>query len=77
MTTETLQQKLTPRELEVARLVSQDLEYEEIASQLCITPGTVYDHVLSIRLKLNLRSRVGVAVWYIQNNRVTPITIFG
>lgn len=60
------QPKLTPRELEVARLVSKAWSYERIAKALSISPGTVYDHIANIADKLNMpgNRRVVVAVWY-------------
>jgi DNA-binding CsgD family transcriptional regulator len=76
MTVETSQPRLTPRELEVARLVSKAWSYERIAKTLSITPGTVYDHIANIadKIKMPGNRRVVVAVWYaveeIKNNDV-------
>lgn len=66
MTVETSSQQLTEREKEVARLITLDLSYQEIADQLSISIGTVYFHIGNILVKLNARSRVGIAVWYLK-----------
>ncbi|MBI3676817.1 MAG: response regulator transcription factor [Proteobacteria bacterium] len=49
---------LTPRELEVLRLMSGGFSNAEIASALNLTEGTVKNHVSSILAKLNTRDRV-------------------
>lgn len=54
---------LTPRELEVARLLAAGHTDREIADALFIAPGTVGVHVHNILQKLELHSRVQVAVW--------------
>jgi len=68
MTVETSQQpQLTEREKEVARLITLDLTYQEIADQLSISIDTVYFHIGNMLVKLNARSRVGIAVRYLKN----------
>jgi DNA-binding CsgD family transcriptional regulator len=59
---------LTPREWEVAALISQGLTNEEIARQLTLTPGTVANHVAHILSKTGARSRVQVAVRLVRRN---------
>jgi DNA-binding CsgD family transcriptional regulator len=54
--------ELTPREHEVAALISQGLSNEDIARQLTLTRGTVANHVAHILAKTGARSRVQVAV---------------
>jgi predicted ATPase/DNA-binding NarL/FixJ family response regulator len=54
---------LSPRELEVARLVAQGLTNKQIAAELVVSPATVRSHVEHILDKLNLHSRAQVAVW--------------
>ncbi len=54
--------ELTPREQEVASLISQGLTNEEIARQLTLTPGTVANHVAHILAKTGARSRLQVAL---------------
>jgi predicted ATPase/DNA-binding SARP family transcriptional activator/DNA-binding CsgD family transcriptional regulator len=54
---------LTPREREVAALVAQELTDHRIAKELVISERTVTTHVHKILKKLNLRSRVQIAAW--------------
>jgi DNA-binding CsgD family transcriptional regulator len=53
---------LSPREREVAELISEGLSNEQIAQRLVVTPGTVANHIARILSKLRLQSRVQVAV---------------
>lgn len=48
---------LSPRELEVLRLVATGLNDTEIAEQLVLSPHTVHRHVANIRTRLGLPSR--------------------
>ena len=48
---------LSPRELEVLRLVSEGLDTHEIARALFVTEDTVKTHVARILRKLDARSR--------------------
>jgi DNA-binding NarL/FixJ family response regulator len=52
---------LTPRELEVMRLLTQGAANHQIAEKLSITENTVKTHVAHILEKLKLRSRAQVA----------------
>ena len=58
----TLAEPLTPRELEVLRLLVAGLSNAEIAEQLVITVGTTKRHVLHIYGKLDVRSRAQAIV---------------
>ncbi|MFA9270481.1 MAG: LuxR C-terminal-related transcriptional regulator, partial [Baekduiaceae bacterium] len=49
--------ELTPRELDVLRLVAQGHSDQEIADALVLSPHTVHRHVANIRAKLRLSSR--------------------
>jgi len=55
--------RLTPRELDVLRLVSRGRTNREIASELVIAPSTAERHVANILSKLDLHSRGQVAIW--------------
>lgn len=47
-------QKLTERQLEIAREISQGYTYEEIGSHLGLSPSTVKAHTNIIKLKLGI-----------------------
>lgn len=57
--------RLTEREVEVARLITAGQSNAEIAAALFISLGTVKSHVASIQRKLDARNRVEVAarIW--------------
>jgi len=50
-------ERLTPRELEVLRLLAEGHDQDEIARQLVISPKTVSTHIQRILGKLEVRSR--------------------
>ncbi|MFE8071865.1 two-component system response regulator NarL [Marinobacteraceae bacterium S3BR75-40.1] len=57
---------LTGREREILALIAEGLPNKLIARRLDISDGTVKVHVKHILKKLNLRSRVEVAVWAVE-----------
>jgi DNA-binding CsgD family transcriptional regulator/tetratricopeptide (TPR) repeat protein len=59
---------LTPRECEVAALVSRGFSNRQIAEALVITERTAEAHVTHILDKLGLRSRAQLAVWAVERN---------
>lgn len=54
--------RLSQRELEVARLVAQGLTNKQIGRELFITAGTVGNHLKNIYRKLDINTRVRLAV---------------
>jgi predicted ATPase/DNA-binding CsgD family transcriptional regulator len=57
---------LTPRELDVLRLVAQGLSNADIARQLILSEHTVHRHLANILRKLGLSSRAGAAAWAVR-----------
>jgi two-component system nitrate/nitrite response regulator NarL len=55
--------ELTERELEIVELIARGWSNKLIARKLDISEGTVKVHVKHILKKLNLHSRIEVAVW--------------
>ncbi len=53
---------LTPRELEVLKLIATGANNREIASELYISEGTVKNHVTNLLNRLNLRDRTQAAI---------------
>jgi DNA-binding NarL/FixJ family response regulator len=54
---------LSPRELDVVKLVARGLTNAEIATELFISIGTVKTHLGSVQTKLSARGRVEIAAW--------------
>ncbi|MGW6980512.1 response regulator [Streptomyces sp. NPDC054932] len=54
---------LSPREVDVVRLVARGLTNVEVAAALTVTVGTVKTHLGNIQGKLAARNRVEIAAW--------------
>jgi predicted ATPase/DNA-binding CsgD family transcriptional regulator len=61
---------LTPRELEVLRLLAEGRSDRDIAKALSISPGTAAAHVASIKWKLAASSRVQIATTAIRKGLI-------
>ena len=65
--------RLTPRELEVLRLVAQGLSNKEIAAQLVVGLATVKTHVEHVIQKLQVSDRTQAAVFAVTRGLVQPM----
>jgi predicted ATPase/DNA-binding CsgD family transcriptional regulator len=61
---------LTPRELDVLKLVAQGLSNADIARRLVLSEHTVHRHLANILRKLNLTSRAAAAAWGVRTGLV-------
>ncbi|MFY9384435.1 MAG: response regulator transcription factor [Dethiobacteria bacterium] len=59
--------ELSPRELEVLKLIGEGLTNKEIAERLFIAERTVKSHVTRLLEKLSLRDRTQLAIYAIRN----------
>jgi len=55
--------ELTPRQLEIARLIAEDLTNRQIADRLFLSERTVETHITNMLNKLGLNSRVQLSRW--------------
>src|SRR5262249_12228153 len=68
---------LTQRQLEIARLVADDLTNRQIAARLFLSERTVETHVTNILNKLGLGSRVQLARWIAEEAGLGPTVAAG
>lgn len=61
---------LTPRELEILRLIAEGRENHQIAEALFISPSTAKNHVASVLEKLGVENRVQAAVYAVREGVV-------
>ena len=58
---------LTPREIEVLRLLARGLSNKEIGSRLVISPKTVANHVEHIYVKIDASTRATASLFAMQH----------
>jgi predicted ATPase/DNA-binding CsgD family transcriptional regulator len=62
---------LTPRQLEIARLIADDLTNRQIADRLFLSERTVETHITNILNKLGLNSRIQLSRWIAEQPETT------
>ena len=58
---------MTPREIEVLRLVARGLTLKEAAEELGISPKTADNHIQNIYSKIGVTTRAGAALFAVEN----------
>jgi two-component system invasion response regulator UvrY len=62
---------LNENELTFLKLASTDMTYKEIATVMEISPRTIDNYRDALFLKLNVKSRVGLAIYAIKSGVIT------
>jgi DNA-binding CsgD family transcriptional regulator len=62
---------LSDNEMTFLKLASTDMTYKEIATEMKISPRTIDNYRDALFIKLNVKSRVGLAIYAIKSGVVT------
>ena len=62
---------LNDRERHFLQLACSELTYVQIADRMCVSPRTVDGYREALFVRLNLKSRVGLALWAVKVGEVT------
>ena len=62
---------ITPMEITFLKLAATDLTYKEIAFELNLSPSTIDNYREALFDKLDIKSRVGLAIYAVKNGIVT------
>ncbi|MDN3593591.1 response regulator transcription factor [Zunongwangia endophytica] len=68
---ERIKDQFSEREVELLKYVCSEMTYKEIASEMNLSPKTIDGYRESLFNKLNIKSRVGLAVYAIKNHYCT------
>ena len=60
---------LTPRELEIVKLIAEGLSNKDIGDTLFLSNGTVRNHISTILEKTGLEHRTQLAIQYLKNSK--------
>ena len=67
---DSMQQDLTPRELDVLQCIAQGMSNKQVAQKLSVSTTTVRSHVSSMIRKLNMENRTQLAIYARENDLI-------
>lgn len=67
--------QLTPRELEIVKLLAQGYQEKQIARILLISPVTVNDHLKHARARCGVHKSSSLVVWALMSGIITPFEL--
>lgn len=70
LNTEIKPEELTYREIEILKLIAQQMTNQEIADKLQISPRTVHSHRRSLMQKMGVKNTAGLVKYAVQNNLI-------